>query len=171
MHCSPVGLSLEKGESAIPAHDFERATLVRTPNYCLRLFAWLSGMPCICAKSSRVVHPCACLLWHDAELQHRVRRASIAPGDHYAHSLHRAGWNLRHEADSAIKSKGRQSLQNSDTRETGRDWPVMPTIQTQRGTSGRQMRNTSVHLSILLALGRVRGGVYRRSRVSISRQR
>ena len=37
--------------------------------------------------------------------------------------------------------------------------------------SGRQMRNTSVHLSILLALGRVRGGVYRRPRISIRRQR
>ena len=53
------------------------------------------------------------------------------PGENYAHSLHRAGWNLRHEADSAIKSKGRQSLQNSDTRETGRDWPVKPTNKTR----------------------------------------
>ena len=131
----------------------------------LRLFAWLSGMPCICAQSSRAVHRAPASYGHYAELQHRVRRGSIAPGDNYAHSLHRAGWNLRHEADSAIKSKGCQSLQNPDTRETGRDWPVKPTTRSESTPHPRRagilcylerLSGLSILSSISLSYSRVR---------------
>ena len=128
------------GEPAVPAHDLERATSARTPNSYLWLFWWLCAIPCICAQSSRrfTVHllPMAsCPI-----TESRPQREAL-PGGQLCPQFTSSWLSLCDEAKGAIKSKGRQSLQNSDTRETGRDWPVMPTTQSGSFVAGSQQQS------------------------------
>ena len=85
VYCFSRGTFSGEGESAIPVPDLETATLFRTPNCYLRLFAWLSGMPTnhtfrVAARSRRCGSLIAFWNHHDImNVEQQAGRADVLP--------------------------------------------------------------------------------------------